>query len=82
MFSEVAGSGAIGLVIGYDVERNFAPPILGATAYAVVSTIALGSTSYWFAGINGAVVSIIAEFLSVAGRYLIIRKHFGRMTWI
>jgi len=82
MIGEFAGAGALGLVIGYHAERKFDPPILRAIAYVVVSTVALGSTSYWFLGVNGLVASIIAEFLSFSGRYLIIRKRFGRTAWI
>jgi hypothetical protein len=82
MISEFAGAGALGLVIGHDAERRFGPPFVRAITYIVVSTIALGSTSCWFAGMSGLIASIAAESLSFTGCYLVLRNHFRRPAWI
>jgi hypothetical protein len=82
MIGEVVGAGALGLVIGYDVERRFAPPILGATIYLIVSTVALATTSYVFVGTTGTAISVFAEFLSLVISYLVAWGQPWRMTWI
>jgi hypothetical protein len=82
MISGVVGASTLGFVIGYDAQRKFLAPTLGAVAYVFVSTIALAITSYIFIGANGIFYAIISELFGAFGRFMFVREVFGRVRWI